>query len=45
MMFVSSTNGISHSPAEGTPEEHLLLAAHAYSRLAAKTIAWVAARG
>ncbi|MDB5077158.1 MAG: Amidase, hydantoinase/carbamoylase [Chloroflexi bacterium] len=41
MMFVSSTNGISHSPLEDTPEEHLKLAVEAYSRLAAKTINWV----
>jgi N-carbamoyl-L-amino-acid hydrolase len=41
MMFVSSTNGISHSPLEDTPEEHLKLAVDAYSRLAARTINWV----
>jgi allantoate deiminase len=44
MMFVSSINGISHSPLEDTPEEHLKLAVDAYSRLAAKTIDWVRAR-
>jgi N-carbamoyl-L-amino-acid hydrolase len=44
MMFVSSTNGISHSPLEDTPVEHLKLAVEAYSRLAAKTIRWVRAQ-
>jgi N-carbamoyl-L-amino-acid hydrolase len=44
MMFCSSINGISHSPLEDTPEEHLVLAVEAFSRLAHKTIAWVAAK-
>jgi N-carbamoyl-L-amino-acid hydrolase len=43
MMFVSSNGGISHSKLEDTPIDHLEKAVLAYSQLAARTIAWVAA--
>ncbi len=43
MMFSSSNGGVSHSPLEDTPIEHLELAVAAYGRLAARTMAWVAA--
>jgi N-carbamoyl-L-amino-acid hydrolase len=41
MLFVSSLNGISHSPLEDTPEEQIKLAVQAHALLAAKTIAWI----
>jgi N-carbamoyl-L-amino-acid hydrolase len=43
MLFVQSLRGLSHNPAEDTREEHLELCVEALDRLAAKTIAWVAA--
>ena len=43
MMFVQSLRGLSHTKLEDTREEHLELAVQALDRLAAKTIAWVAA--
>ncbi len=42
MMFVTSLNGISHSPAEDTPIAHLELAVRAFAALTARTVAWVA---
>jgi len=42
MMFTSSTGGVSHNRIEDTPLEHLELGVRAYSRLAARTIGWVA---
>jgi N-carbamoyl-L-amino-acid hydrolase len=44
MLFVTSTNGVSHSPAEDTPIEHLLLAVRAHAGLTRRTLAWVASR-
>ena len=44
MMFVTSTNGISHSPLEDTPKDHLTLAVQAFSGLADRTITWVASQ-
>jgi len=41
MLFVSSTNGISHNAVEDTPVAHLELGVRAFSLLADKTIAWV----
>ena len=43
MMFVSSNDGVSHSPREDTPLEHLELAVHAYAQLAQRTLNWIAA--
>jgi len=42
MMFVTSLDGISHSPAEDTPLDHLELAVRAFAALTARTVAWVA---
>lgn len=41
MMFVQSLKGLSHNREEDTRREHLEQAAEAFSRLAAKTMAWV----
>jgi hydantoinase/carbamoylase family amidase len=43
MLFVTSTQGVSHSPAEDTPIEHLELAVRAHGRLTQRTLEWVAA--
>ena len=43
MLFVQSLRGLSHTKLEDTKPEHLELAVQALDRLAAKTIAWVAA--
>ena len=43
MLFVQSLRGLSHTKLEDTKEEHLELAVQALDRLAAKTIARVAA--
>ena len=45
MLFVTSINGISHSPAEDTPIAHLELAVRAYARLTARTLEWVGGGG
>jgi N-carbamoyl-L-amino-acid hydrolase len=45
MMFVQSLGGISHNKAENTKDEHLELCVQAFDRLAAKTMAWIAAKG
>ena len=42
MMFVTSIGGVSHSPAEDTPIEHLELLVRAYAGLTRRTLAWVA---
>jgi len=42
MLFVTSTNGVSHSPAEDTPIDHLAMAVQAHSKLVNRTLAWVA---
>jgi N-carbamoyl-L-amino-acid hydrolase len=44
MMFVQSLNGLSHNPAENTRTEHLEQAVDAFSRLAHKTIHWIASK-
>jgi N-carbamoyl-L-amino-acid hydrolase len=44
MLFVTSIGGVSHSPAEDTPTEHLELAVQAYARLTARTLEWIAER-
>ena len=44
MLFVQSLRGLSHTKLEDTKPEHLELAVQALDRLAAKTLAWVAAR-
>jgi hydantoinase/carbamoylase family amidase len=44
MMFVQSLHGISHNKIEDTREEHLELCVIAFDKLAAKTMAWIAAR-
>jgi N-carbamoyl-L-amino-acid hydrolase len=41
MVFASSTDGISHSPAEDTPEDDLRGALAAYGRLAELTATWL----
>ena len=41
MLFVQSLRGLSHTKEEDTSEEHLLLAARAFDRLAGKTAAWI----
>lgn len=43
MMFTSSIGGVSHNPIEDTPIAHLELAVHAFARLTASTVDWVAA--
>jgi N-carbamoyl-L-amino-acid hydrolase len=43
MLFVQSLRGLSHTKLEDTKEEHLELSVQALDRLAAKTIARVAA--
>ena len=43
MLFVQSLRGLSHTKLEDTKPEHLELAGATLDRLAAKTIAWVAA--
>jgi N-carbamoyl-L-amino-acid hydrolase len=43
MLFVQSLRGLSHTREEDTRAEHLLLAARAFDRLAAKTAHWIAA--
>jgi len=43
MLFVQSLRGLSHTKLEDTKPEHLELSVAALDRLAAKTIAWVAA--
>jgi N-carbamoyl-L-amino-acid hydrolase len=43
MLFVQSLRGLSHTKLEDTKREHLELAVAALDRLAAKTIAHVAA--
>ena len=45
MMFVQSLHGISHNKIEDTREEHLALCVSAFDKLAAKTMAWITARG
>src|SRR2546421_6910289 len=42
MLFVTSIGGVSHSPAEDTPIEHLELLVRAYAGLTRRTLAWVA---
>ncbi|MBS1821547.1 MAG: Zn-dependent hydrolase [Acidobacteria bacterium] len=42
MMFTQSLNGLSHNKLEDTKKEHLELAAVAFSRLAEKTMRWIA---
>ena len=44
MLFVQSLRGLSHTKLEDTKPEHLELAVQALDRLAAKTMAWAAAR-
>ncbi len=44
MMFVTSLKGISHSPLEDTPLDHLRLAVDAYARLTRRTLEWVASK-
>jgi N-carbamoyl-L-amino-acid hydrolase len=44
MIFVTSTNGVSHSPAEDTPVDHLEMAVQAHAGLVHRTLAWVAAQ-
>lgn len=44
MIFVTSTNGVSHSPAEDTPVEHLEMAVRAHAGLVNRALAWVAAQ-
>jgi N-carbamoyl-L-amino-acid hydrolase len=41
MLFVQSLRGLSHTKEEDTREEHLLLAARAFDRLAAKVVDWI----
>ena len=41
MLFTSSHDGVSHSPLEDTPVEHLEMAVQALARLTARTVAWV----
>lgn len=41
MMFVSSIGGVSHSPAEDTPLDHLRLVVQAYAGLTRRTLDWV----
>ena len=43
MIFSSSTNGLSHTKEEDTPEEHLLMAANAFYETVERTITLVAA--
>jgi N-carbamoyl-L-amino-acid hydrolase len=43
MLFASSLDGVSHSPLEDTPVEHLEMAVEVLARLTARTMAWVAA--
>ena len=43
MIFSSSTNGLSHTKEEDTPEEHLRMAADAFHRTCARAMALVAA--
>ena len=43
MMFVTSIGGVSHSPIEDTPIEHLELLVKAYAGLTRRTLEWVAA--
>lgn len=45
MMFVQSLHGISHNKIEDTREEHIEMSVAAMDRLAAKTMAWILARG
>ena len=42
MLFVTSIGGVSHSPVEDTPVEHLELMVRDYARLTARTLEWVA---
>jgi len=42
MLFVQSTGGVSHSPAESSPPRHLRLAVRALDRLADEAIDWIA---
>ena len=42
MMFVQSLLGISHNKIEDTREDHIVLAANAFDRLASKTMSWLA---
>jgi hydantoinase/carbamoylase family amidase len=42
MMFVQSLHGISHNKIEDTKEEHLVLSAQAFDRLADKVLDWLA---
>jgi N-carbamoyl-L-amino-acid hydrolase len=44
MLFVTSTDGVSHSPAEDTPLEHLAMAVQAHAGLVNRTLRWVAAQ-
>src|ERR671931_75141 len=43
MLFVTSIDGVRHSPAEDTPIEHLELLVRAHAGLTRRTLAWVAA--
>ena len=45
MLFVTSTGGVSHSPVEDTPIEHLELAVRAFAGLTTRTVEWVASGG
>jgi N-carbamoyl-L-amino-acid hydrolase len=45
MLFTSSHDGVSHSPLEDTPVEHLEMAVKALALLTARTITWAAAGG
>jgi N-carbamoyl-L-amino-acid hydrolase len=42
MMFVQSLNGLSHNKAEDTRREHIEQAVQAFSRMAEKTMGWIA---
>jgi N-carbamoyl-L-amino-acid hydrolase len=41
-MFVQSLNGLSHNKAEDTRREHIEQAVQAFSRMAEKTMGWIA---
>jgi N-carbamoyl-L-amino-acid hydrolase len=43
MIFSSSTNGLSHTKEEDTPEEHLRMAADAFNRTCRRAMELVAA--
>jgi hydantoinase/carbamoylase family amidase len=45
MMFVTSIGGVSHSPLEDTPLEHLELLVRAHAGLTRRTLAWVGCDG